>query len=901
MERAYQLLRQLDLLPNDSSPVLLDEVTAGLLGPGFQLTRPQSGLFVLHGKHLSADASRPLLGKPTPCVGREQELALLQLAFTTCVEESTAQGVLVTAPAGVGKSRLRHEFLRRLEHHEPPVQVLLGRGDPMSAGSADGLLGQALRGLCGISGGEPLEVRQARLSQRLCQHLPAAQAQEVVEFLGELCGIAFADEHRPRLRAARGDPQLMSLQVGRAWVSFLKAECAHHPVLLVLEDLHWGDMLSARLMDEALRALAGQPFMLLALARPEVEQLLPSPLVRRLQQVPLRGLSSKAGARLVREVVGAQVPTALVDKLVEQSAGNALFLEELIRGVVEGRGEAPPETVLAMLQARLTRLEPLARQVLLAASLFGRTFWVGGVQALLAGALSGEALEHTLRMLVEQEWVEPQPASRFPGEGEYRFRHELVRDAAYALVPDSHKPPGHQRVGAWLEQAGEGDLRVLAAHASLGQQPERAIQLYTRAAEQLLERGDMPGTVRCVEAALAQGVQGAAGVHLRALQATATIWMGDVSKLYELGDGLLAELKPGSRLWCWLASGLYVGQVIAGMHEQVARLGQQLLRSAPEADARIAYMESLGCALVMDTWRGARKEATAFLARMAALRAEPALNALQERAWHSGGQAYFSVYFEARPWQPCVWAEQGYQAYLETGSERGMLGAQYVWAMALEALGDRASAERVLRESVAVAQHLGQRISLLHMGLQLALLLAGSSDPAQQQEALALASSSEAAPIPQISGLAHVVKARVAASTGALTEAEAWARRACELLTSLPFDQFHARTLLSQVLLAQGRTAEARQEAALGVQRLEECGSQGAQAVRVRLALAEACLAEGDTPAGEAALREALRCVRERARDIPDTAARERFLRQVPENARTLELAHQRWGQIESA
>ena len=100
------------------------------------------------------------------------------------------------------------------------------------------------------------------------------------------------------------------------------------------------------------------------------------------------------------------------------------------------------------------------------------------------------------------------------------------------------------------------------------------------------------------------------------------------------------------------------------------------------------------------------------------------------------------------------------------------------------------------------------------------------------------------------------------------------------------------------MLLAQGRATEAREVAALGVQGLERGGSQGAEAVGLPLALTEACLAEGDSQAGEAALR-GLQCLRTRAADIPDAAARERFLHQVPENARTLELARQRWGTTE--
>ena len=191
--------------------------------------------------------------------------------------------------------------------------------------------------------------------------------------------------------------------------------------------------------------------MVLALARPEVEELLPGLWVQRLQQVPLRGLSRKAGARLVREVLGAEVPDALVDRLVEQAAGNALFLEELIRAVAEGRGEAAPETVLAMLQARLGRLEPEARQVLLAASFFGRTFWAGGVRALLRRGSSarGSSTGSSGWWSRSGGAAAGQP---LPGEEEYRFRHALVRDAAYALVPDSHKP----WATGWRAVAGAG-------------------------------------------------------------------------------------------------------------------------------------------------------------------------------------------------------------------------------------------------------------------------------------------------------------------------------------------------------------------------------------------------------------------------------------------------------------
>jgi hypothetical protein len=508
MDRAGRLLRQLERLPASSS-VVLDEVTAGLLGAGFLLSRLDPGAFLLQGEQMGADASRPLLGKPTPCVGREQELALLEYSLNACIEEPTARALLVTAPAGVGKSRLRHEFLRRLESREQRPLILLGRGDPMSAGASYGLLGQALRQLCGIVEGEALETRRTRLSQRVARHVPAAEAQEVAELLGELCAVPFPDVERPRLQAARSDPLQLSTQVGQALVCFLEAECARQPVLLVLEDLHWSDALTVKLVDEVLRALSEQPLMVLALARPEVKELFPGLWARRLQEVPLNGLSRKAGARLVREVLGSEVPEAVVRRAVELSDGNALFLEELIRGVTEGGGDGAPETVLAVLQVRLMRMEPGLRQVLLAASVFGRTFWRGGVGALLE-PLVGETLERHLRQLVEQELIEPQKGGRFAEAGEYRFRHALVRDAAYGLVPDSLRPTGHRLAGEWLERMGDLDPLELATHFQLGQQPQRALPFYLQAAERFLKRHDLTGLLRCANGALACGFGGQA-------------------------------------------------------------------------------------------------------------------------------------------------------------------------------------------------------------------------------------------------------------------------------------------------------------------------------------------------------------------------------------------------------
>ncbi len=897
MDRAGRLLRQLERTP--SSCVVIDEVTAGLLGPGFQLSRSDSGTFALRGEQLDADASRPLLGKPTPCVGREQELALLDFTFTTCVEESAARALLVTAPAGVGKSRLRHEFLRRMEGKEQPPLVLLGRGDPMRTGASYGLLGQVLRRLCGVGEGESLEAQRSRLYQRVALHLPEAKAQEVVEFLGELCAIPFPEERSPRLRAARGDPQLMSAQVGRALGTFLKAECVRQPVLLVLEDLHWSDALAVKLVDGLLRELAEQPLLVLALARPEVKALFPGLWARRLQNVPLNGLSRKACARLVREVLGPQVSESVVQRAVEQSDGNALFLEELIRMAAEGRREGTPETVLAVLQARLLRMEPGARQVLLAASIFGRAFWPEGVGELLGRQADLALVAQHLRLLVEQEVIEPLPDSRFPSMSEYRFRHALVRDAAYGLVPDSHRPLGHQLAAAWLERMGEPDALVLATHLQWGQQPERAVHFYTRAAERLFERNDLQGTLRCVESALACGVSGEALARLRALQALVLFWMAQMSRALELGLPALAGLKAGSPLWCRLIGSLNIGGLNSERLEVAAELGELLVHTTPEPEAVEAYLEAVALMGVALIWSGERQKVEALLGRLLEVGADVMAHSPLARGFVSLLQSYFLYYYEASPRRSFQVAEQGWRDFSAVGSERDTLMMRVISGECLAATGELPGAVEMLREALAIARQTEQPFLAESALFVLSLVLANSPEQEDRQEAHAWALNRVEGEhvLPFIPGMGHALLARMTAAGGALREAESHAHQACELLVSLPVYVVYARNVLSTILLAQERAAEAREVAELGVQELERMGSQGVYAVGMYLALAKACFAHGDASAGEGALRKALRCVRARASDIPEPEARERFLRQVPENARTLELARQRWGE----
>ncbi|MDY7229018.1 protein kinase [Hyalangium sp. s54d21] len=899
VDKASELLhlQKTHALVSDAS-VLVDDTTAGLLGARFQMERASSSRFLLRCENLEADESRPLLGRPTPCVGREQELALLELAFTSCVEDSASRVLLITAPAGMGKSRLRHELLRRLERHARPPLMLLGRGEPMNTSTAHGLLGQAVRRLCEVVDGEPLEVRRARLAQRLTRHLPASLHKEVTEFLGELCAIPFPSEDNPRLRAAREDPQLMSALVTRALVVWLRAECAQGAVLWMLEDLHWSDGPSIKLMEEVLREFSEQPLMVLALARPEVKKLFPELWGRSAQEVSLRGLSQKACARLVHEVLGPQVPEDVVARLVGLAAGNALFLEELIRGVAEGQGEEPPGSVLAMLQSRLQRLEPEARRVVQAASIFGRTFWAGGVGALLAPDFSSEELAHSLQRLVELEVVQPQACSRFSAEVEYRFHHALVRDAAASLVPDSLRFSWHQRAGEWLESAGESEPLVLAEHYKLGGQKQKALQFFTRACKQNCERQrtDMQGALKCLKAALDCEPTDQALIELQVLEAEISFWTEDFERTIAVGREVLPKLAEGSASWIQVVGNLIIMNAKSGRTQEAVALGHQLLGIEPAPEAVAVYCEAIAHFCVLYQWTGQRNEALRVLERMGQMaRKYPGPDSFAHAWWHAG-QGSFAYYFDARPWWCQVASEEGMKAFDTLGTERQEFVARTVCGLGLAALGELSRAVQVMREGLERARYFDQADTWLHV--HLALVLSGSAEPTHHEEArrMALHARETQRTSPMHRGLAALALARVALAQDLPSDAEEWAREACELLSALSTYQLLARTCRSTALLARGRALEARGEAEQGMRALERTGRAGVASVGLCLALFQACHAQRDEEAAEEALRLAMECLHQRARDLPDAATRERFLCHVPENARVLHLARQRWG-----
>jgi len=579
------LERAVALLAGGGAGIQVDAVTASLLEGRFEIVGADGGL-QLAGEHDAHEPGRTLLGRVTACVGRGRELAALSASLASCVEERAAAAILVTAPPGTGKSRLVGEFVRSARARDDLACVLVGGCDIMSAGSPFAVISRALRRLVRGELGE--QVPRAALLARLGARLPGSAW--TVELLGELAGLWSDDEVSDTLRRLRGDPVLLGDALAEAWRAWLAAECQAGAVVLVLEDLHWGDLPSVRLIDSTLRVLADAPVFVLATGRPEVHTLFPRLWAERgVHELRLGLLTPRTSEQLARQVLGPGVPAELVARVVARAGGHPFLLEELIRAAAAGStlvGEVP-DTVLAILQSRFDALGEDTRAALRAASVFGESFWLAGVEALLGAGALASAFER----LCAAELIERRPTSRLAGQREYAFRHDLVRDAAHAMLTDHDRVTGHRLAGAWLEAAGERDALVLAEHHDRGGEAASAARWYHRAASDALEGNDLAAAIRLAERALAGTEDPASLAAIELVLADAWYWRGDMAAAHGWALRAADRHAPGSDPWFHALAAIILSGGQQGNNDEV----ELWLRRAAEIEAPRASDAHLIC------------------------------------------------------------------------------------------------------------------------------------------------------------------------------------------------------------------------------------------------------------------------------------------------------------------
>ncbi|WP_437489904.1 protein kinase [Sorangium sp. So ce1014] len=878
----------------DAVPVLLDRMTADLLGDRFEVAPDGVGL-ALVGELEPADEARKLLGKPTRCVGRERELLLLQATFDECVAESEARAVLVTAEAGVGKSRLRHELVRRLGARGEPFELWIARGDPMRVGAPFGLLGQGVRRAARLLDGEPLDARRQKLAARVAVNVAEPLRRQVAEFLGEMAGTPFPADDSVLLRAARQDAKLMGDQMQAAWVELARAESRARPLLLVLEDLHWGDRPTVEYVDAALRVLEGERLMVLALARPEVREAFPDLWSKRaLTDLRLTALSRRTCEKLVGEALGG-LDAEGVARIVDRSGGNAFFLEELVRAAAEGHGGGVPETVLAMMQSRLEGLAPDARRVLRAGSVLGGAFWRGAAGALLGAEASEAHLDACLAELARSELITRVHESTFQGEVEYAFRHALVRDAAYEMLTEEDRRLGHRLAGAWLAEAGETDAMVLATHFERGGELDRAVGCYRRAAEQALGGNDYAAAIGRAERAIACGAAGEALGEIEAVQAEAYQYRGESAAAELHATRAMSALPEGGAPWCRAACVALWASHLVGREDGVVALARALCaRWSAEATTGPELVAMAQAAIVLLYKKGRSEETEALSSRIDASFARfehdptvsaPVLRLRTHCAILAGDVG------TAREL-----GEESIRTFEAAGDVRGACGARGNAGHFCNELGAYADAARLLRAAIADTERLGllYMVAFAKENLGRTLSYLGELDEARALLDDALRSF-VASGDRRMEGGTYVYLADVARLAGDLARAEAEARRGCELLADVPPLIPCALGTLAGVLLAAGRAAEALEAANRAADLAAPIlASQGhleegeSQIYLVRAEALEACGAHGEARAAIATARGRLL---ERAARIANPAWRARFLENVPDHARTLALA----------
>jgi DNA-binding SARP family transcriptional activator/class 3 adenylate cyclase/tetratricopeptide (TPR) repeat protein len=468
--------------------------------------------------HASRDAQRLDIAM----VGRDRELALLGQAFERVLAERTCQLFTVLGPAGVGKSRLVHEFLTRV------------------GGQATVLRGRCLDYGEGITFWPIIEILQEAAAIQPPDSPPAVRA--------KLAALVEGEEHAERLAEqlvglfGLAQPATPEDELRWALRRLFAALAGRHPLVLVLDDLHWAEPTLLDVIEDLVELARDVPLLVCCIARSEL-------LERRhgwaggkpnATTILLEPLTPAEAMLLVDRLLGgADLDASARNRVVEAGGGNPLFVEELVAMLLDnpalasgaaGRratGVDPtgtpipiPATIAALLAARLDQLGDQERALLQRASIIGQVFTAQAV-AELSREPAPAATDTRWQALMRKELIR---ADRSPAAGgdAFRFRHLLIRDAASATLPKHERADLHARYAAWLEQTAADRLpehqEILGFHleqaarlrAELDPSDRPARDLARSAAEHLgsagrraTGRGDMAAALRLFQRAIA--------------------------------------------------------------------------------------------------------------------------------------------------------------------------------------------------------------------------------------------------------------------------------------------------------------------------------------------------------------------------------------------------------------
>ena len=491
--------------------VLITEATHKLIAPLFETqamaplqvkgkAEPVSTYRVLAAKAVAGKV-RGIAGLESPLVGREAELAALHEALKR-LQGGVGGIVTIVGEAGVGKSRLVAELRKQAGGSD--LQWVEGRCLSYGASIAYLLWLDVLRGLLGVKAeASPISVREALQEQ--VRALSKERFDDVYPYLAQLMSLPLESKHEGALRGLEAH----ELKAGTFQAVERCIECTaiERPLVLVCEDLHWADPTSIELLERHLAVTERAPLLLVNIFRPDKEhgawqlrETAAESYSGRHTDLRLEPLSSSDSAVLLDNLIGiGGLPDALTERILSCAEGNPLYVEEVIRSLIDnggivldsggGRWQATqdvaeitiPDTLQGVLMARIDRLQEDAKRVLQMASVIGRIFLYRVLEAITA---EEQELDQQLLTLQWQEMIRER--ARIP-ELEYIFKHELTREAAYSSLLKKQRRIFHRQVAETLEQIFpdriEEQVGLLAHHWERAGEPQKAIHYLLQAGQ----------------------------------------------------------------------------------------------------------------------------------------------------------------------------------------------------------------------------------------------------------------------------------------------------------------------------------------------------------------------------------------------------------------------------------
>ena len=432
----------------------------------------------------------------TPMVGRDREMDLLRSIWERAVIDRRPHLITIVGPPGIGKSRLQREFSAHVLQRGGAVAR--GRCLPYGDRAAYAAFTQLIRAASEIYENDSKEAARGKLAATIQKLLPQAETEETAYHLSVLMGLGI------------GEQSLQRAYLFFAARRFLEALASAQPQLVVLEDLHWADSGLLDLVEYLAAHVKERPLVIVGLARPEFIDQRPgwgSGLFAH-TTIGLEPLSEEDAASLAGTLLAKTAGRKeAIQRLAAVSEGNPLFIEELTSAVADGQelSYGLPTTVRAAIASRLDALQGSARDVLLDASVVGRTFWRGVLQALGSHA----SLDDDLAVLEARDFIRRVPTSRVEGDVEYQFKHILIHDVAYATLPRSTRRRHHRVVAEYIESVTREAASlavILAHHWREAGEPSKAIDYLMLSAEQALNGWALSDAVSLFDSALSLAV-----------------------------------------------------------------------------------------------------------------------------------------------------------------------------------------------------------------------------------------------------------------------------------------------------------------------------------------------------------------------------------------------------------